>query len=250
MSGHSKWSTIKRQKGANDAAKGKLFSKLGRAISIAVKSGGGIDPNNNAKLREVIDAARAVNMPKENIERAISRASSESENLEEVTYEGFGPKGIAIMLVAATDNRRRTGQEIKNIFERSGGTLGGPSSVSFNFSPRGYILVKKEGDTDKQMLTLIDLGVEDLEEVEDGIEAYVSPQNLYDVSQKIGKAGYKVEKNELIQKPLNLTTLDNVEDARKAVSFLESLEDHDDVHKVFANLDIPQKILEELASKT
>ncbi len=153
MSGHSHYATIKRQKGMKDAAKGKVFSKMGRAITIAVKSGGGIsDPNANYKLRMAVDAARAVNMPKENIERAISKAAGHSQSLDEIIYEGFGPGGVGIIVEAATDNRNRTAQEIKNIFERGGGNLGGPGSVAFNFDPKGLIVVKKGEASEPQML--------------------------------------------------------------------------------------------------
>lgn len=236
MSGHSKWSTIKHKKAATDAAKGKLFSRLVKAISIAVKTGGGDNPESNAKLRVAIDAAKAANMPKGNIDRAINKASSEGENLEEVTYEGFGPGGFGVIVEVATDNRNRTGQEIKSIFDKRGGQLAGPGAVSYNFEPKGFLVVKKGDDLDHQMLTLIDLGVEDMEEIDEGIEVYVSPNELYEVKNKIEEKGFGVENAELIQKPKTLQKLEG-EKAAKAIDFLEMLDEHDDVQKVFANLD-------------
>src|SRR3989344_6041026 len=150
MSGHSKWATIHRSKEVKDAKRGNLFAKMGRAISIAVKAGGGPDPSANFKLRVAIEKARAADMPKENIERAIAKAS-EGGALEEVTYEGFGPGGIGVIVEAATDNKNRTAQEIKNAFERGGGNLAGPGSVSFNFEQKGFLLVKKTDKPDEQM---------------------------------------------------------------------------------------------------
>lgn len=143
MSGHSKWSTIKRKKETSDAARGKLFSKLSRAISIAVKTGGGPDPSSNSKLKVAIDAAKSANMPKINTERAISRGGGK-DNLEEITYEGFGPLSIGVLVEVTTDNRNRSGQDIKVLFEKGGGRLGGPGSVSHNFESKGLLLVKKK----------------------------------------------------------------------------------------------------------
>lgn len=188
MSGHSHYATIKRQKESKDAARGNIFSKLTRAIQIAVKTGGGPDPDSNSKLRVVMEKAGAANMPKENIERAILKASSEAENVEEATYEGFGPSGVSIIVVTATDNRNRTGQELKNLFERAGGSLAGPGAVSFNFENKGFMLVQKTANPESQILTLIDLGVEEVEETEDGIEVYVSPDKLSQM-RKEGRRG-------------------------------------------------------------
>lgn len=241
MSGHSKWSTIKHQKAVNDAARGNLFSKLSRAITIAAK--GGPDPDMNFKLRVVIDKAKEANMPKDNIERAISKAQ-DSGDLEEISYEGFGPFGIAVIVEVATDNRNRTAQEIKNLFERGGGSLAGPGAVAFNFEPKGLLLVKKSGNVDEQILNLIDLGVEDVEETEDGIEAYVSPNSLSNMKEKVGDKGYKIVTAELIQKPKSYQKLVDPVQAKKAVAFLEKLEEQDDVQKVFANLDVPDEVLE------
>lgn len=248
MSGHSKWSTIKRKKEATDAVRGKLFSRLSRAISIAVKTGGGSDPSANHKLKVAVDAARAANMPKSNIERALQQARGKAGELEEMTYEGFGPGGINVIVEVATDNRNRTGQEIKAIFERGGGGLAGPGAVSFNFEPRGLFVVSKTGDPEEQILKLIDLGVEDVEETEDGIEVYVDPSGFSEAKKRAEDAGFKVTSAELFQKPKNLQVVTDKALASKTLSFLEKLEDHDDVQKVFANLDIPEKVLKQIGA--
>ncbi len=237
MSGHSKWSTIKRQKEATDIAKGKIFSKLSKAISIAVKTGGSDDPAMNSKLRVAIDQAKASNMPKANIERAISKAS-EHKDLEEVTYEGFGPDGVAVIVEAATDNRNRTSQAIKSIFDRGGGSMAGPGAVKFNFETKGYLAVEKNGDTDEQMLALIDAGAQDVEEDDSILEVYVDASHLHDVKTKIEDLGFIVKEFELIQKPKVLQKIDNKEKGEKVINLLEKLSDHDDVQKVFANADI------------
>src|SRR3989344_2036346 len=226
MSGHSHYATIKRQKEAKDAARGNLFSKLARAITIATKSGGGPDPDSNFKLRVVMDAARAANMPKENIERAISKASG-PETLEEVTYEGYGPSGVAVVVEAATDNRNRTGQEIKNIFERGGGSLAGPGSVAFNFEPKGLILLKKANKVEEQMLKLIDVGVDDIQETDDALEVYVSPDKLSEIRTKLIDQGYDITTSEIIRRAKNFQIVEDPSAAKKVLDFLEVLEEQD-----------------------
>lgn len=241
MSGHSHFATIRRQKEANDSAKGKVFSKMAKIIAVAVREGGGPDPDSNYKLRVAIETARGVNVPKDNIKRAIEAAASVG-NLEELIYEGFGPGGIQVMVEALTDNRNRTAQEIKNAFEKSGGTLGGPNSVGFNFEKKGFILVNKVGDPEEQMLKLIDLGADDVNEVSDGIEVYTAPTKLFETRKAIESAGYTVTTTELIEKPKTLQTIDNPETARKIMDFLDVLEDHDDVKKVYINADINENL--------
>ncbi len=234
MSGHSHFATIKRQKAANDAVKGNVFSKMARAIMIAAKSGA--DPDMNFRLRFEIDKARAVSMPKENIERAIAKATTEAANLEEITYEGFGPNGVGVLVEAATDNKNRTAQEMKNVFEKAGGSLAGPGAVSFNFEHKGFILVRKTDDPDSQMLKLIDLGVEDVTATDDGIEVYVTPEKLGDVRRAIEASGFEVIEAELQMIPINLVTVEDPEDHEKVMKFLEDLHDRDDVQKVYANV--------------
>lgn len=238
MSGHSKWSTIKRQKAVNDQAKGKLFSKLVKAISIAVKTGGGSDPDMNPKLRVAIDAAKASNMPSANIDRAISRASTENENLEELVYEGYGPGGVGIIIEVTTDSRNRAAAEIKHIFDRNEGSLGSPGSVAHQFMQKGYILIGKSLDAEEQMLELIDLGVDDIEETEDGIEIFVNPTELYANVDKLKEAGYVIKTSELIQKPTHTMEIADESVSKKVINLLTALDDHDDVQKVYTNADL------------
>jgi len=248
MSGHSHYATIKRQKEVKDSAKGKIFSKLGKAISIAVKAGGGTDPEANYKLRMAIDAARSANMPKVNIDRAITKGSGEVDNIEEVAYEGFGPGGIAIIVQAATDNRNRTGQEIKNIFEKGGGNLAGPGSVSFNFEPKGFLLVQKENNLEEQMFKLIDCGAEDIEETGDGLEIFTNYNDLAKVKKEVEIAGLTIRSFSLVQKPKNLMQIQDGHTASKALALLEKFEDLDDVQEVYSNIDISPDIMTQVSS--
>lgn len=248
MSGHSHYATIKRQKESRDAARGRVFSKLARAISVAVKAGGGGDADANPKLRFAVESARAANMPKGNIERAISRAEGVGETLEEVSYEGFGPGGVGVIVEAATDNRNRTGQEIKNLFERGGGSLAGPGSVTFNFEPKGFMLIQKSHENDEQTLRLIDAGADDIEETKDGVEIYTEPSKLAEVRDKVLSLGYKIDSFELVRKPKNLQVVNEASQAQKVLKLLESLEGHGDVVKIYANVDIPNEILEMIKS--
>ena len=247
MSGHSHYATIKRQKESNDAQKGQLFSKLAYEIAVATKVGKSGDIDTNYKLRVAVDRARAANMPKDNIERAITKALGTGGTFDEVTYEGYGPQGIAVIIEAATNNRNRTAQEIKNIFERGGGNLAGPGAVSFNFEPRGLITAKKESNPEEQMLKLIESGAEDMQEIEDEIEVYVAPSKLSDVRKKLEENGSKVTSFELIQKPKNLQTVSDVSEVKKILGFLDNLNDHPDVLKVFANLDIPEEVIKQIS---
>ncbi len=234
MSGHSKWSTIHRAKEVKDQARGKLFSKVSRIITIAAKTGGGPNPDANFKLKDAIEKARAISMPKENIERAINKAS-ESGDLFEAVYEGFGPGGVAIIVETATDNKNRTIAEIKILFEKRGGTLGGPGSVSYNFDHKGLIVLKKSADVDSQMLELIDLGAADIEETPEGLNVYVEPALTSEIKTKMEAAGQTVLSSDLIMKPKTFVEIENEETAQKVVDLLDVLDEHDDVQKVFDN---------------
>lgn len=245
MSGHSHFATIKRQKEANDAAKGNLFSKLARAIMIAAKAGP--DPDMNFKLRFEIDKARAASMPKENIERAIAKATTEAASLEEITYEGFGPGGIGVIIEVASDNKNRTAQEIKNLFDRAGGSMGGPNSVAFNFESKGFLVVKKGSDADSQMLSLIDAGAEDIEDVGDEFEVYTAPGSLAEVQKKIISDGFEVTKMELIMKPKSLTEVSDTSIAQKIIKLIDEAEERDDVQNIFTNADIPDSVMENVS---
>jgi len=233
MSGHSHYATTHRQKEIKDAARGKVFSKLARAITIAAKTGGSPNPDSNFKLRMVIEKAKAANMPKENIERAISKAQS-SADLEEVRYEGFGPSGILVIVDAATDNRNRTNSEIRNLFDKNGGKMGSPGSVSFNFESFGFLILEKRENSDEDMLALIDLGAKDVNEMPDGLYVYVSPSDLASFQERVRKEGFKALSSELVEKPKNFQKIDEG-DREKVKRFIEELENHEDVQKVFTN---------------
>lgn len=237
MSGHSKWSTIKRQKGAADAKRGQAFTKLSNAITLAVKQGGGIaDPTSNFKLRLAIDRARSMNMPKDNIERAIDRATATSKtSFDEVVYEGFAPGGIAIIVEAATDNKNRTTSEVKNIIEKNGGTMGNPGSVNYLFSRRGQLIVKKNDiSADDIMMVALDAGLEDIEEEDEVFFLYTAPENLMNVKNAIESAGYTIEDAELLYKPLTTIAVDDAT-YEKVESLMSKIEDQDDVQKVYTN---------------
>lgn len=235
MSGHSHFATIKRQKGLKDAAKGNIFGKLSKNISIAIKSGGSTNPDMNFKLRIAIDKAKESNMPKDNIDRILKNAESKMDSIEEMRYEGFGPYGVGVIIDVATDNKNRSAQEFKSIFEKGGGNIAGPGAVSYNFDSKGFMLVKKSDDVDSQILTLIDLGVDDVEDTEDGLSVFVHPEELSKEKQKIEAAGFEVSQAELMMVPKNYVEIDNPEHVEKVTKFLEMLEDHDDVQKVYSN---------------
>lgn len=243
MSGHSKWAQIKRQKGATDAKRGLTFTKLSNAISIAVRQGGGIgDPNQNFRLRLAIDAARSANMPKETIERAIQRVLSKQESgVDEVVYEGFAPFGVGVIIEAVTDNKNRTTSEIKNVFEKSGGIMGQPGSVSYQFKQVGRIIIPKGDKTfDDVFLQVIDAGAEDIEEIGDEIFIYTQPSDLGKVQRELKEKNFSIKETELIRKPLTVVEIPEGEQAMKVMTFLEKLEDMDDVQKVYANFEIKQ----------
>lgn len=246
MSGHSHFATIKRQKAANDAVKGNLFSKLARAIMIAAKNGP--DPDMNFKLRFEIDKAKAASMPKENIERAIAKATTEAANLEQITYEGFGPGGVGVLIEVASDNKNRSAQEIKNLFEKAGGTMGGPNSVAFNFEAMGFLVVKKSSDPEAQMLSLIDAGAEDINDAGEEYEIYTSPDKLSRVRDNSISQGFEVIETELQMKPKNFVTVNDQATARRVIRFIEDAENRDDVQNVFTNADIPDDIVSSLGS--
>lgn len=250
MSGHSKWSTIKRAKGITDIKRGQTFTKLANIVALAARLGGSGDPDSNPRLRMAIDEARAVNMPKENINRAIDRGLGRlpGQTFEEVSYEGFGPGKVAFIVEGATDNRLRTNQEIKNMFDRSGGNMGSPGSVGYMFDKKGEIkTASKGGVKDDELLELMDTGADDIEEFEDGglqYFLYTEPTKLNEVVKKVTELGYKIDSQEVIFKPNLLKEITDKETAEKVLAFAEKLEDHDDIQKVYSNLDIPDNLLE------
>lgn len=234
MSGHSHWATTQRAKGIKDKARGKLFSKLSRAITIAVKEGGGPLIDANYKLRIAVEVARAANMPKENIDRAINKASGEGASLTEVLYEGFGPGGVGILIEATTDNKNRTAQVMKSTLEKLGGTFAGPNAVSFNFETKGFLLVERMEPVDEQILSLIDCGIEEFEEHETGIDIYVEPSALFSTKEKLTEKGMKVLEAKLIKKPITVVELSEKE-SLKLGELVEALDELDDVDNIFVN---------------
>ncbi len=244
MSGHSKWSTIKRQKGAADAKRGQLFTKLAREISIAVRQGLP-DPDANTRLRLAVDRARAANMPKENIERAIQRAAGvgSGDQFEEIYYEGYGPGGAALMIQAQTDNRNRTVGEVRAVLTRAGGSLGENGSVGWMFDQMGIIEVPVgEGDPDELSLVAIDAGASDVETEEGVVVIYTEPTDLHRVREAIAEAGHEIEAAQLTMKPKTLVAPEP-DAAVKVIRLVEKLEDLDDVQEVFTNVDINDEIL-------
>lgn len=247
MSGHSKWSTIKRQKGVKDQRRGQLFTKLGKAITIAVRQGGRItNPEENFRLRLAIEKAKEANMPKANIKRAIEKGAGKGGEgeFEEIIYEGYGPYGVAIIVETATDNKKRTSQEIKSVFERGGGRLATLGSVSYLFERKGLIVVAKNGLTEDQVLEkTLEAGAEDLEETDDGFEIYTQDQRLHDAAEKLKNFGLKIIETELTFRPKSTVAITEKEKAAKILKLMGLLEALDDVQKVYANFDIPKEIV-------
>ena len=247
MSGHSKWSQIKRQKGANDAKRGALFTKLTREIITAARQGGG-DAEGNYRLRMAVDKARANSMPADNIKRAIERATgggADAEQYEEITYEGLGPGNVAVIVEAMTDNRNRTASEIRSIFSKSGGSL---TPVSWQFEQRGIISVPLNGrDPDGVTLAAIDAGAADVGSPEGGaILVVTQPSDLEVVRSGLAAAGYEAETAELSMEPTTRVEIGDEKSARTVLTFVERLEDLDDVQNVYANFDIPDALMEQL----
>jgi YebC/PmpR family DNA-binding regulatory protein len=247
MSGHSKWSTIKRQKGAADAKRGQLFTRLGREISIAAREGGG-DPDANFKLRLMIEKARAANMPKENIERAIKRGTGElkGEAEIEITYEGYGPSGVAIMVQVLTDNRNRAASDVRRTFSRHGGNLGETGCVAWLFEAKGYMAVKvgEDQDADEIAMTAIDAGADDVVPSPDMVEVYTKTEDFQWVRESLTKRGLELDDEEPIwMVPKTLMELDE-KATLQTMSLVDALEELEDVVNVFTNLSIPDEVLE------
>ncbi|RLA85937.1 MAG: YebC/PmpR family DNA-binding transcriptional regulator [Deltaproteobacteria bacterium] len=248
MAGHSKWAQIKRKKAAQDARRGKIFTKLIREIMVAARMGGG-NPENNPRLRAAIAAAKAENMPKENIERAIKRGTGELEGarFEEVVYEGYGPGGVAVLIEAVTDNRNRTTAEIRHIFTRVGGNLGTSGCVSWLFHKKGLITVNK-GDVSEERLmeVVMDAGAEDIKEGEREYEILTDPSDFEGVVKALKEAGISYQSAEITMYPETTVKLEGKE-AEQMLRLMEMLEDHDDVQKVYANFDISETTMEQIA---
>ena len=243
MSGHSKWNNIKRKKEKTDSQKAKIFTKIGREMAVAIKEGGSSDPASNSKLKELIAKAKANNVPNDNIERIIKKASSEDKaDYESVVYEGYGPCGVAVIVETLTDNRNRTAGDVRHYFDKFGGNLGTTGCVSFMFTEKGIIVVDPDGvDEEKAMEDFMEAGADDFNFDEDAIEIVTAPADVTTVATEIEKMGYKVISAEAEMVPSTYTSIDDPDISVKMGRLLEMLEDNDDVQNVWHNWESPQE---------
>jgi YebC/PmpR family DNA-binding regulatory protein len=247
MAGHSKWAGIKHKKAIVDARRGKLFTKLARGITVAAKEGGG-DPEGNPALALAIQKAKDASMPKDNIERAIAKgtgAGADVDALENVMYEGYGPGGVALLIEAVTDNRNRTGADVRHLLSKGNGSLGEPGSVAYNFDKKGVIAVDGERYSEDDLMVAIDAGAEDISLDADVYEVITEPSDLTAVRAALDEAGIEVQNAEVIQRPKALVPVDE-ETAAKLLRLIDNLEDNDDVDAVHANFDVDAEVLERL----
>ncbi|MEO8091323.1 MAG: YebC/PmpR family DNA-binding transcriptional regulator, partial [bacterium] len=246
MSGHSKWSSIKHRKAATDARRGQLFTKLARAIAVAAREGGG-DPEANYTLAAAVEKARGYSMPKDNIQRAIDRGTGDGDggDIERVVYEGYGPAGVAVLVEALTDNRNRTGAEVRNAFDKHGGNLGEPGSVAWQFERKGSVLIDGSRYTEDDLIPAIDAGAEDVIAEAGSLKVLSQPQSLAAVRAALAESGVAVESAELTMEPKTTVDVTSAADARAVMRLLDSFDDHDDVDSVHANFDIPEALLEQ-----
>jgi YebC/PmpR family DNA-binding regulatory protein len=247
MSGHSKWATIKHKKGAADAARGKLFAKLIRQVEVAAREGGG-DPDMNPTLRTMFQKARDSSVPIDTIERAIKRGTGdlEGEVYESITYEGYAPGGVAVLVDVLTDNRNRTGSEIRNLFSKNGGSMAEPGAVAWQFERKGVVLADRAADEDELMLVALEAGAEDVADDGELWRVTTPPTELHAVRSALEAAGVTVESSELTMMPTATIALDTSEAAKKVLRLIDILDDNDDVQDVYANFDIPDSILESI----
>jgi YebC/PmpR family DNA-binding regulatory protein len=245
MSGHSKWATIKHKKAATDKARGKLFAKLLRQVEVAAREGGG-DPEANPTLRTMFQKARDNSIPMDTIDRAIKRGTGELEGVtyEEVTYEGYAPGGVAVMVDVLTDNRNRAGADIRNIFTKNGGSMAEPGAVAWQFDRKGTIVVPRSADEEELMLTAIDAGAEDIVDDGDSWRVITPPTELHAVRTALEGEGIGVESSDLTMVPQTTIPLDTADRAKRVLRLIDALDEHDDVQAVHANFDIPDTILE------
>ncbi len=249
MSGHSKWSTIKHKKAATDAKRGKIFTKLIKEITVAARLGGG-DPSANPRLRAAIDSAKSQNMPKSNIERAIKKGTGELEgvNYEEITYEGYGPGGVAVLVETITDNRQRTVAEVRHLLSKRGGNMGEPGSVSWVFEKKGLVVIEKDKvDEETLMDVALEAGADDIRDEGSEWEVETAPEALPAVRDAIKEAGIEIISAEVSMVPSNTVKLEDEKQAKQMLLLMEALEENDDVQNVYANFDIPEDILKKVA---
>lgn len=247
MSGHSKWANIRRKKGKVDAARGKIFTKLGKEIAIAAKNGG--DPSTNSKLADAVAKAKYNNMPNDTIQRAIKKGSGEMEgiNYEEIIYEGYAPGGVAVIVTTLTENRNRTAGDIRHIFDKNGGSMGVSGAVSWMFDKKGIIIVENDGTTDEEdlMMQALDAGAEDFNSEEDSFEIITSPENFSEVRQKLEEMGVQMASAEVTMVPQNYINVTAEEDVKKINKMLDMFDDNDDVQDVYHNAELPEEDEEE-----
>ncbi len=245
MSGHSKWATIKHQKGAKDKARGKLFAKVLRQVEVAAREGGG-DPDANPTLRTMFQKARDASIPMDTIERAIKRGTGELEGVtyEQITYEGYAPGGVAVLVEVLTDNRNRTGADVRSLFSRNGGSIAEPGAVAWQFDRKGQLLVDRKADEDDLMLAALDAGAEDIADDGELWRVTTPPTDLHRVRAAIEEAGMSVDSADLTMVPQTTIPLADAESAKKVLRLIDALDEHDDVQQVHANFDIPDAILE------
>jgi YebC/PmpR family DNA-binding regulatory protein len=244
MSGHSKWATIKHQKGAKDKARGKLFAKLIRQVEVAAREGGG-DPESNPTLRTMFQKARDASVPMDTIDRAIKRGTGELEGVtyESITYEGYAPGGVAVLVDVLTDNRNRTGSDVRTLFTRNGGSMAEPGAVAWQFTRKGVVVVPRSVEEDDLMLAALEAGAEDIVDDGDNWRVVSAPTDLHALRTALDEADIAVESADLTMVPSSVTPLDTADAAKKVLRLLDALDDHDDVQNVYANFDIPDDIL-------
>ena len=246
MSGHSKWHTIKHKKGALDAKRGKIFTKLIKEITVAARVGGSGDVDQNARLRKVVNDAKGMNMPNDTIDRAIKRGTGELEgvNYEEITYEGYGIGGVAVLVETMNDNRNRTVAEIRHLFSKNGGNLGEAGSVAWMFDKKGLIIVDKSAKSEDELFELaLEAGADDMQDDGDVFEIYTSPDAFNDVHEALQKAGIEMQSAEISMIPQNYIKLEG-DDAKKMLKLYDAIDDNDDVQKLYANFDIDESAYE------
>lgn len=248
MSGHSKWATIKHKKGAQDKARGKLFAKLIRQVEVAAREGGG-DVNSNATLRTMFAKARESSVPLDTIERAIKRGTGELEGVryEAINYEGYGPCGVAVIVECLSDNRNRTGADVRSLFSKNGGSMAEPGAVSWQFERKGTVSVSRIADEDDLTLAALEAGADDVNDLGDQWQVICVPGELHDVKARLEDSGFEVMSSDLVMLPNAVIELSDETDARKVLKLIDALEDNDDVQNVYANFDIPDIILESVS---
>jgi YebC/PmpR family DNA-binding regulatory protein len=245
MSGHSKWATIKHKKAAKDASRGKLFAKLIKQVEVAARLGGG-DPDANPTLRTMFQKARDNSIPLDTIERAVKRGTGELEGVtyEQITYEGYAPGGVAVLAECLTDNRNRTGAEIRSIFTRNGGSMAEPGAVAWQFERKGQVVVERSADEDELMMAALDAGADDVADEGEAWRVTSPPTDVNAVRAALEEAGMPVESSETPMVPNATISLDDAESAKKVLRLIDALDEHDDIDAVYSNFDIPDAVLE------